>query len=77
MKEMCNKEGLEGNSTNQSGKRTCATHLYQSGLDEQQIMSRAGHRSSGVRKYKRASNDQVRDLSNILEPPCSKKSENY
>ncbi|XP_062572726.1 uncharacterized protein LOC134234683 [Saccostrea cucullata] len=45
MKEMCNKAGLEGNFTNQSRKRTCATQLYQSGLDEQQIMSRTVQRS--------------------------------
>jgi hypothetical protein len=67
MKEMCNKAGLEENFTNQSGKRTCATQLYQSGLDEQQIMSRTGHRSlNGVRKYKRASNDQLRDLNHLV-----------
>lgn len=74
MKEMCCKSGLEGNFTNQSGKRACATQLYQSGLDEQQIMNRTGHRSlNGVRKYKRVSNDQLRDVSNLLEPPCPKK----
>lgn len=33
LKEMCCKTGLEGNFTNQSGKRTCATQLYQSCLD--------------------------------------------
>lgn len=33
-----------------------------------------GHRSlNGVRKYKRASNDQLRDMSSLLEPPCPKK----
>lgn len=51
MKEMCCKAGLEGNFTNKSGKRTRATQLYQSGLDEQQLMNRAGHRSlNGVQK---------------------------
>lgn len=37
-------------------------------------MNRTGHRSlNSVRKYKRASSDQLRDVSNLLEPPCPKK----
>lgn len=35
MKEMCCKAGVHGNFTNQSGKRTCATKLKKSGLDDQ------------------------------------------
>ncbi|VDI13384.1 Hypothetical predicted protein [Mytilus galloprovincialis] len=67
MREMCEKGGLVGNFTNHSGKRTCATALYQAGIDEQQIMERTGHRSTkGVRTYKTAnSNIQKR----CLEPP--------
>lgn len=42
MKEMCCKVGLKRNFTSQSGKWTCVTQLYQSGLDDQQIMNRAG-----------------------------------
>lgn len=73
MKSMCEKAGLEGNFTNQSGKRTCATSLYQSGLDEQMIMHRTGHRSiNGVRQYKRESKEQLKDVSNILNPPSNK-----
>ena len=54
MKEITGKAGLVGNFTNHSGKRTCATQLYQAGVDEQEIMSRTGHRSeTAVRKYKR------------------------
>ncbi|XP_060594565.1 uncharacterized protein LOC132748913 [Ruditapes philippinarum] len=66
MKNICS--GLEGNFTNQSGKRTCATTLYQAGVCEQTIMDRTGHRSvQGVRKYKRPSCDQLRDISNVLD----------
>ena len=44
--------GLVGNFTNHSGKRTCATQLYQAGMDEQEIMSRTGQCSEMVvRKY--------------------------
>lgn len=45
MKSMCEEGGLSGNFTNHSGKRTCATALYQAGVEEQKIMARTGHRS--------------------------------
>ena len=38
MKTMCRSAGLDGNFTNQSAKRTCATTLFQQGVDEQLIM---------------------------------------
>ena len=34
--------------TNHSGKRTCATVLFQSDVDEPLIMDRTGHRSTAV-----------------------------
>jgi hypothetical protein len=72
MKTMCSKAGIEGYYTNHSGKRTCATTLYQAGVPEQEIMNRTGHRSvESVRKYKRASNDMLKDISNMLEPGAS------
>ena len=40
--------------------------LYQEDIDEQLIMERTGHRSNAVRLYKRTSNGQMRDVSNIL-----------
>ncbi|CAG2223082.1 unnamed protein product [Mytilus edulis] len=61
--------GIDGYFTNHSGKRTCATTLYQAGVPEQEIMNRTGHRSvESVRKYKRASSEMLKDISNILEP---------
>ena len=45
MKEITGQAGLVGNFTNRSGKRICATQLYQAGVDEQEIMSRTGHRA--------------------------------
>ena len=55
MKEITGKAGLVGNFTNHSGKITCATQLYQAGVDEQEIKSRTVHRSkTNVRKYKRS-----------------------
>lgn len=69
MKTMCAEAGIDGYFTNHSGKRTCATTLYQAGVPEQEIMNRTGHRSvESVRKYKRASSEMLKDISNILEP---------
>ena len=76
IKTICKDAGISGNFTNQSGKRTCATTLYQAGVDEQSIMMRTGHRSvQGVRKYKWPSNNQLKEVSNILDPPKSSKLE--
>ncbi|XP_062611438.1 uncharacterized protein LOC134273266 [Saccostrea cucullata] len=58
IKTMCTEAGLSGNFSNHSGKRTCATSLYNSGVDKQLIMERTGHRSDAVRKYKRTSTTQ-------------------
>ena len=70
MKCMCEEAGIKGNFTNHSGKRTCATQLYQCGIEEQEIMNRTGHRSvNSVRKYKRASDSMLQNISNVLEPP--------
>ena len=70
MKEITGKPGLVGNFTYHSGKRTCATQLYQAGVDEQEIMSRTGHRSeTAVRKYKRSNSVLMENVSKVLDPP--------
>ncbi|XP_061180579.1 uncharacterized protein LOC133189188 [Saccostrea echinata] len=70
MRIICTEGGLQGNYSNHSGKRTCATQLYMSGVEEQQIMDRTGHRSqAGVRKYKRSSAQMEANVSKILDPP--------
>lgn len=53
---LCQKAGINGYKTNHSLRATCATRLFDKGVDEQLIMSRTGHRSTtGVRSYKRIS----------------------
>jgi len=70
MKVICSRGGLQGNYTNHSGKRTCATQLYMAGVDEQEIMRRTGHRSEkGVRKYKTAGVAIMEKVGSILDPP--------
>ena len=69
MRELCEKGGLIGNFTNHSGKRTCATALYQAGIDEQEIMERTGHRSTAVRVYKTSNSEMQKNVSSVLNPP--------
>lgn len=72
IKSCCAAAGLKGQFSNHSGKRTCATSLFQRGVDEQLIMSRTGHRSTAVRAYKRPCPAQAVEVSKILDPPKSK-----
>lgn len=43
--ETCDKAGVSGYHTNHSLRATTATRLFNSGIDEQLIMSKTGHRS--------------------------------
>ena len=53
---------------NHSLRATAATRLYQSGIDEQLVMERTGHRSlEGVRSYKRTSDTQREVSSDITK----------
>lgn len=72
MKSIAKKGGLQGNYTNHSGKKTCATQLYVGGVPEAEIMSVTGHRSQqGVRKYMRSNVDIKKNICKILGPPIS------
>ena len=64
---LCKTSGIPGFKTNHSLRVTAATRLFHSGVDEQFIMSRTGHRSlEGVRAYKRVSDDQKEQVSTVL-----------
>lgn len=67
MKSIAKKGGLQGNYTNHSGKKTCATQLYVGGVPEAEIMSVTGHRSQqGVRKYMRSNVDMKKNICKIF-----------
>lgn len=67
VKRLCASAGISGFKTNHSLRVTNATRLFQSGVDEQLIMTRTGHRSiEGVRTYKRVSDEQKQALSEVL-----------
>ena len=64
---LCKSAGIEGYKTNHSLRATATSRLYRSGVDEQMVMERTGHRSlEGVRSYKRTSDKQREALSDIL-----------
>ena len=64
---LCKQAGISGYKTNHSLRVTSATRLFQSGIDEQLIMSHTGHRSvDGVRSYKRISEEQKKTISSVL-----------
>ena len=48
-------------------RATCATRLFQQGVDEQLICQQTGHRSLAVRSYKRPCDSQQKDLSSIIQ----------
>ncbi|KAL5006842.1 hypothetical protein ScPMuIL_015648 [Solemya velum] len=56
----------KGYFTNHSLRASCASRLFENGVDEQLVMERTGHRSLAVRRYKRTSNKLVRSVSEIV-----------
>ena len=72
---MCKQAGIGGCKTNHSLRATAATRLYSSGIDEQLVMERTGHRSAEeVRSYKRTSSEQqeaVSDILSLCKRPCT------
>ena len=70
---LCKQAGITDYETNHSLRVTSATRLFQSGVDEQLIMSHTGHRSvDGVRSYKQISDEQKKAVSGILSSTCTK-----
>ncbi|CAC5392748.1 unnamed protein product [Mytilus coruscus] len=73
MKDMCKQANVGGRKTGHSGKVTTATMLFRNNFDEQLIKERTGHKIDAVRTYKRTSEDQVKRISDVLQPPADVK----
>ncbi|XP_022793730.1 uncharacterized protein LOC111332623 [Stylophora pistillata] len=74
VKEIMKKAQFDGQYTNHSLRRSCATRLYDGGVSEQLIQETTGHPSSdGVRAYKCTSSALKREASKILQGSLSKK----
>lgn len=67
--EVASSATLTHNFTSHTLKASCATQLYDQGVDEQLIMERTGHRSiEAVRVYKRTNDNLLQSVSSALEP---------
>ena len=64
--KLCDRAGFSGKRTNHSARASAASNLYEQGIDEQLIQEKTGHRSVAVRSYKRTSNRQLKNVSDIL-----------
>ena len=50
-------------------RRTCATRLYQQGVDKQKIMSITGHQSvNAVRIHQEISHEQQEEMCDLIQP---------
>ena len=65
-KRIMQKGEFSGRRTNHSCRATTATCMYEQGADEQLICEKTGHQSVAVRSYKRTSNRQLKQVSDIL-----------
>ncbi|XP_076076145.1 uncharacterized protein LOC143047046 [Mytilus galloprovincialis] len=70
MKDMCKQAVVGGRKTGHSGKVTTAKMLFRDNFDEQLIKERTGHKSDPVRTYKRTSENQVKRMTDVLQPPA-------
>ena len=68
VRKLCGKVGCIGHYTNHSLRRTCATRLFNRGIEEQQIMAVTGHRTvNAVRAYKEISLEQQQKVSDLIQ----------
>jgi hypothetical protein len=58
--------------SNHSLRATCATRLFESGIDEQLIAKQTGHRSLAIRSYKRPCEEQEKTVSAIIQEGSKK-----
>ena len=74
MRTLFENAGIELSSrriTNHSGRISCASRLYNAGLDDKAISSRTGHRSNAIDIYKRKNNSKSKEISDFLQPMYS------
>lgn len=58
---------VAGFYSNHSLRASCATRLFNAGMDEQMICKQTGHRSSAVRAYKRPSCALQKNVSSVIQ----------
>ena len=70
VKKLYQKAGLEGHYTNHSLRSTCATRMYQAGVNEQFSAEVTEHRSLAIHSYKCSNDQQRRATTTTLSQPC-------
>ena len=74
--KMCKAAGIGGRHTNHSLRSTAATRMYQYGLEEHQVAQVTGHASVAVHLYKRTSDEQKQNISEVLYANKTPKQDN-
>ena len=68
---MCKAVGVKV-KTSHSLRVTCATALFEKGVEEKLIRDRTGHRSNALLRYEKSTSEQNESVSSILGPvPCT------
>ncbi len=66
VKGLMTKGGMEGKYTNHSLRVTCATRMFEAGIDEQLIKTFTGHKSDSVHDYKRVNDVLLRKANSAV-----------
>lgn len=67
--ELMQTAGLPGHKTAHSLRVTCASSLFNSGVDQKLVRDRTGHTSDAVFAYEKTSTEVMAKVSSILNPP--------
>ena len=67
VQSMMKETGVDGFFTNHSLRATAATRLFQKNVDDQLIKGVTGHRSDSLQSYKRVSDNQLVEVSSIVQ----------
>ena len=68
--EMCKAAGLK-RKTSHCLRVTCASSLFNAGVEEKLIRERTGHRSDSLFKYEKPSKEKITEVSSVLGPSTS------
>ena len=73
--DMCKATGLK-RKTSHSLRVTCASTLFNAGVDSKLIRDRTGHKSDSLLKYEKPEEKVISKVSAILGPKCASQDKN-
>ena len=68
--DMCKAAGVK-RITSHSLSVSCASNLFNAGVDSKLIRDRTGHKSDALFKYEKPNEESVSNVSTILGPKCT------